>query len=190
MATFRTSVIFLLALALGACTGAALSKPKTVEIEGRPLEMPTPTPQLLVDDKADAGDGAADPFTTWSKSEIPRWESVRTDVGGLPVPKGWKLVQREVHGYQIDETYQSPNGVDPGATMAWYRRRVPFDEPWGGWTPCGIGTGANSPGIDTWAFRNPEHTDHVIQMEIGYTDQFVSLYFQRNGFGDCGQDGS
>jgi hypothetical protein len=183
-------LIFLITLALGACTGGALSNPKTVEIEGRPLEMPTPTPQLLVDDKADPGDGAADPFTTWSKSEIPRWESVRTDVGGLPVPKGWKLVQREVHGYQIDEQYESPRGVDVGEFIAWYRQRVPFDKPWGGWKPCYIGTGANAHGIDTWAFSNPEHPDHVIQMQVWYSDHTVILDFQRNDSGDCGQEPS
>lgn len=185
MGKFRPLI---LVLALGACTSSALSanKPKA------PTSVaPTPTPTLIVE-TTDPGDGPWEiPSVTSTKVDTPHWPSVHSHVGGLPVPQGWKLIERKADGYLLDETYESPDGVSYEQVLLWYLARFHWGKTWGGWTSC-FGLDANGDAgmyeePEWWAWRNPKNTDHMIQLFLGgapHRDR-VAISLQRNDWGSA-----
>ena len=121
-------------------------------------------------------------------SHIPRWPSVRSRLGGLPVPRGWRLIERETEGYRLYEVYESPKGVTYEQAVVWYLVRFPEGKAWGGWRAClGIG-GSGDAGLyaqpENWAWRNPRN-HHLLQIGVGGSNSTrVTVGLSRSEFGD------
>jgi hypothetical protein len=170
-----------LAIGLAACTHHAPAATKPTPA------MPTmPAPRKMVEGTGD------EPDFTPLRAATPRWASVRSDVGGLPVPRGWRLVERKSSGYVLDETYVSPVGVTLDEAVAWYLALFPEGKTWGGWIYCRGIAGSGDAGWyvepENWAWRSPTNADHLIQIGLrGEPKQGpVSVNLYRSEFGlDC-----
>jgi len=157
-------VLIALALALGACSARmsdhrpdAQSFPASPAIGSRSLVdgiSASPTPPVIA---------------------TPRWASQRSEVGGLPVPRGWKLIQRHQDGYSLEVAYAAPKSVSHEQVFQWYLAHVSQEKNWGDWRPCfpaGNGGGDDEFGRKAWwAFRNPRNHEHVIEVWIVATTE-------------------
>ena len=96
-----------------------------------------------------------------------------------------------MHGYRLDETYESPDGVTYEQVLVWYLARFPSGKTWGGWTSC-FGLDANGDAgmyaePEWWAWRNPKNTEHMIQLFLGGSQrgERVAISLQRNDWGSA-----
>lgn len=167
-------------LALGSCSG-----PTPAANGVRRPSSPTPVRTDVAQDEK----GPPSPPTR-ERIAVPTWAACTSGIGGLPVPNGWKLVSHRRNGYQWEEEYEAPPGVEDGQILAWYRARIPHDDPWGGWQACfpaGNGAGSGYDGKPSWwAWHHPTNPAHVIQLSVGgVSTSRRGIWLSRDDGGDC-----